>query len=371
MNRIILIGNGFDLAHGLKTGYKDFLEWILKHNSCVLKYNVFFNHLYSQQDLNQWVDIESEYFNFLIKCSRKEGLDIKQLNSEFQEIKRLLTSYLKKVNRYSIPKIKKNIVSQIEQEIYSPIDPSEISSFECREKFYNELVMLLEIKSSYQLDQFKPEKLIIKREEYKNEDYYDFFSIYRALNPKNSASLVAKLFSMDLPKFFRLPEDILFLNFNYTKTLEKLYGLKNITNINHIHGLIDESMIFGYGDEHSKEYREIERLNNDDYLEYIKSISYLNSTNYSSLSDFIGSGIFEIVIMGHSCGITDRTLLKMLFEHENCISIRPYYRVYKDKSNKIVDNYSELIKSITRIFENKILLRSKVVNKLYCKPLLK
>jgi len=28
MNRIIIIGNGFDLAHGLKTSYKDFLEWI-------------------------------------------------------------------------------------------------------------------------------------------------------------------------------------------------------------------------------------------------------------------------------------------------------------------------------------------------------
>jgi len=27
MNRIILIGNGFDLAHGLKTGYKDFISW--------------------------------------------------------------------------------------------------------------------------------------------------------------------------------------------------------------------------------------------------------------------------------------------------------------------------------------------------------
>ncbi|PKG44332.1 AbiH family protein, partial [Psychroflexus sp. MES1-P1E] len=24
MNRIVLIGNGFDLAHGMKTSYKDF-----------------------------------------------------------------------------------------------------------------------------------------------------------------------------------------------------------------------------------------------------------------------------------------------------------------------------------------------------------
>jgi hypothetical protein len=28
MNRIVIIGNGFDLAHGLKTSYRDFIEWI-------------------------------------------------------------------------------------------------------------------------------------------------------------------------------------------------------------------------------------------------------------------------------------------------------------------------------------------------------
>lgn len=27
MNRLILIGNGFDLAHGLKTSYADFINW--------------------------------------------------------------------------------------------------------------------------------------------------------------------------------------------------------------------------------------------------------------------------------------------------------------------------------------------------------
>ncbi len=27
MNRLILIGNGFDLAHGLKTSYADFIDW--------------------------------------------------------------------------------------------------------------------------------------------------------------------------------------------------------------------------------------------------------------------------------------------------------------------------------------------------------
>lgn len=30
MNRLILIGNGFDLAHGMKTSYNDFILWYLK-----------------------------------------------------------------------------------------------------------------------------------------------------------------------------------------------------------------------------------------------------------------------------------------------------------------------------------------------------
>lgn len=30
MNRLVIIGNGFDLAHGLKTSYADFLEWYKK-----------------------------------------------------------------------------------------------------------------------------------------------------------------------------------------------------------------------------------------------------------------------------------------------------------------------------------------------------
>jgi hypothetical protein len=30
INRIVIIGNGFDLAHGLKTRYEDFIDWYWK-----------------------------------------------------------------------------------------------------------------------------------------------------------------------------------------------------------------------------------------------------------------------------------------------------------------------------------------------------
>lgn len=32
-NKLVIIGNGFDLAHGLKTSYNDFIKWYL-HNIC-------------------------------------------------------------------------------------------------------------------------------------------------------------------------------------------------------------------------------------------------------------------------------------------------------------------------------------------------
>lgn len=41
MNRLILVGNGFDLAHGLKTSYKDFIDdfWEGKINK-IKYYNI-------------------------------------------------------------------------------------------------------------------------------------------------------------------------------------------------------------------------------------------------------------------------------------------------------------------------------------------
>src|SRR5690606_10775217 len=43
MNRLILIGNGFDLAHGLKTSYKDFIFWYLADCFCKVD-PYFFNY---------------------------------------------------------------------------------------------------------------------------------------------------------------------------------------------------------------------------------------------------------------------------------------------------------------------------------------
>lgn len=178
--------------------------------------------------------------------------------------------------------------------------------------------------------------------------------------------------------------NLLLLNFNYTST-DKFYSedlfsefgdKKNIINTEtiHIHGCIKDKknpIIFGFGDELDEKYKEIENKDNNEYLEFIKSMKYQNTSNYKRMLEFINSDNYQIFIFGHSCGLSDRTLLNTLFEHENCVSIKPYYYQFKDEKNNIKDNYSDIIKNISRNFNDKKSMREKVVNKEYCEPLIK
>jgi hypothetical protein len=174
-------------------------------------------------------------------------------------------------------------------------------------------------------------------------------------------------------------ETILFLNFNYTSThnfylkggYKSLYEELKIakTESIQIHGKLGNNsnpIIFGYGDEKDDEYSVIEKLNDNEYLENIKSFKYSETDNYKKLLNFINSSNYQIFIMGHSCGISDRTLLNTLFEHDNCVSIKVFYHKKEDET----DNYSDMIKNISRNFTNKATMRDKVVNKMDCEPLL-
>lgn len=111
------------------------------------------------------------------------------------------------------------------------------------------------------------------------------------------------------------PDNIMLLNFNYTRTAELYVTNRSNVTINYIHGNLSdpESVIFGYGDELDKDYPLLKEVNDDACLRNVKAINYLNSDNYRRFLDFIESGPYQVVIMGHSCGNSDRTLLNTLF----------------------------------------------------------
>ena len=97
----------------------------------------------------------------------------------------------------------------------------------------------------------------------------------------------------------------------------------------------------------------------------MKSTKYLEADNYRKLLSYIDSAPFQIYIMGHSCGNSDRTLLNTLFEHDNCVSIKPFFHRKDDGS----DNYLDIVQNISRNFTDMKKMRDRVVNKTYCEPL--
>lgn len=172
----------------------------------------------------------------------------------------------------------------------------------------------------------------------------------------------------EIPDYYLLPDQVLLLNFNYTKMADLYLPEGSAFQVNHIHGELENEnnpIIFGYGDELDEDYKTISNLNDNAYLTNIKSIRYLETDNYRRLLSFVDSAPYQIYIMGHSCGNSDRTLLNTLFEHRNCVSIKPYYHLKEDGT----DNYIEIIQNISRNFNDMQLMRDRVVNKSYCRPL--
>lgn len=70
---ILIIGNGFDLAHDLKTTYKDFLDsW-----SC--KNNLWMQHFKTRQNEelgNTWIDLETEIYSIIQSINEKTRLSL-------------------------------------------------------------------------------------------------------------------------------------------------------------------------------------------------------------------------------------------------------------------------------------------------------
>lgn len=429
MNRIILIGNGFDLAHGMKTSYKDFIDdywektieeiklprqenhfenndikinWypsnysldntyedlkssLKRENSRLTYKNRFLKIITERDDINKWVDIEDEYYRLLKETMGHPGrsrgyTNIEKLNKDFKIIQDKLAEYLKRVEKQFLEtndsKLKsiKELIGNI---VYQKLDYSNFTKIALEEESKMELELLAKDEELLDLGEIINDDLCERRINLINR-------ISKEANP--IAEVKRTLRSSTASDYFDInPENILFLNFNYTAT-DKLYNntetrdklfmrysfnrgtIPTIRSLN-IHGSINEltknPVIFGFGDELDEDYKNIENLNENKYLENIKSINYLETGNYKSLLNFIESGFYEIFIFGHSCGISDRTLLNTMFEHDNCASIRVFYHERENGS----DNYSDLVRNISRNFNDKAKMRDRVVNKRSCKKL--
>lgn len=117
----------------------------------------------------------------------------------------------------------------------------------------------------------------------------------------------------------------LIVNYNYTEIVKE-YISKNPHSYNvevlNLHGtLAEDSFIFGFGHVENEEYFKIKQSGIKEAFDGLKMYNYIRTNRYKKLLRHIGAGAFEVVILGHSCGQSDGTTLRMIFEHSNCKKI--------------------------------------------------
>ncbi|WP_455109088.1 AbiH family protein [Porphyromonas sp.] len=377
MNDIIILGNGFDLAHGLATGYKDYVRAMLidslivkggerstymdspfklsgsigksgvpasefweaaqKKNSelCELYNSVlehpkddesrFIERIIKDFENKGWVDLEETFFSILKESIAEDGIDkarIKALNKQMKELGDSLCKYLDTLQQPAPSEDIRTLFEQIKKE---------------------------QIGRAHSLSQ----QIKIAPDEARVE--------------APSMEVIDGLAGITV------------LTFNYTDTCEALY--KDTLTINtgdlpvhladyfptkgipptfiHIHGSLkeEEDIVLGYGDETTDKFRELEDANDNELTKYFKSFYYMKNPRYRQFFEVLERGPFRLHLMGHSCGLSDRVLLSSIFNHPNLEDVRIYYH---DRGEGLSD-YFQLCQNISRHFHDKHAMRRKIL----------
>lgn len=337
MNYLYLIGNGFDLAHKLPTTYQEFVfDFYLKSISTIRPRNMGdFGPIFIEKPSGNINLPNISTLSQLLQHCKRYHINIEYTNSFFEQIS----------NNYY-----KERWVDIEYEYYRNI----LSIMDDSIRFgYSENDLLKRI-IKLNTDICEIKSMLIKY--LKSIDYENIL-------------LLDSIFS-----HIRVPERLLhgqnlFINFNYTTLINRYIKPERGDEVINIHGKLDDHLddiIFGYGDEMDKNYPEIENLHINTFLDIFKSFGYLKKSHYQRLISIINSD-FEVIIMGHSCGISDRVLLNTIFTNINCKKI---HICFHEKS-KTENDFFVKTQEISRHFgsANKEEMRIRIVPFDQSKPL--
>lgn len=337
MNDLYLIGNGFDLAHGLKTSYNDFLLWYL---------NDFFKSASGKDHYeDDLLKIDRRGLPFILPSDFSSVKDISQklkdLNYKFKAKHDFLEGIIANYRDYKWVDIEYEYFEYLKLS-YSQLEKYGYSNWD------NTVEEVVQLNKCLQAIK---EKFI---------EYLQLLKITSTIENREIESVLLEATGSESKE----NGDKLFLNFNYTLTIE-LYTLKYFLRENnwiYIHGNLQNSknpIIFGYGDEMDPHYDKIENLNSNEFLKNIKSFSYFKTDNYLRVIRFIESGDFTVKVLGHSCGLSDRILLNTIFEHPNCKAIKIYYYQKSETENDYFEKTQEISRHFRASMKGK--MREKIV----------
>jgi hypothetical protein len=347
MNKLIIIGNGFDLAHGLPTSYKDFLLWLVnqafKTNQKVSDTSLF--QIDRKKKDTRYTQVEKypivfESISEFLEENRIGNFHISYKSNFFGKIIEKSSNNWVDIEREYFESLK-TIFEQTQKSILSDISGTKEKLIDLN----NSMSLIIESLALYlNSDQVK----------FPIQNPYSYYWFEELFKKEDNTVLTAK-------------EGMFILNFNYTDTIRRVFPCNSMdkmynTKLINIHGELENNknpIIFGYGDETDEYYQKFEKMNDNEFLKHMKSFSYLKTSNYRRLFELLEKGDFEVHVMGHSLGISDRLLFNHIFEHDNFQKVQLYYY---DKPNGTNDFY-EKTQELSRHFKDdaKHKMRLKVV----------
>jgi hypothetical protein len=337
MNRIIILGNGFDLANGLKTSYDHFiLNYLKKSLKSARKNNVYEDNLLKIEDayhISENLIDKTQSFQEL-----KRFAEINGVKFSYGMLINIIFEKLHLLNWVDIENIYYSLLKNIVSSKYADeIEKLNIQFTELK----NQLITYLE-----------QENQGFKYSEKSIENYFNLFSNNFEEIKTYSDNSGAKVYNQ-----------CFIINFNYTNYLSNVVKKLNPKSYKliYIHGEINDvqDIIFGFGDDTDKTYQQIEELNDNRFFEHIKSFNYLKNNYYQNIFSLIENvdEKFEVLIFGHSLGLSDRTMFSQIFNNPNLHKVKLYYHEKEDGTN----DFRSKIHEISRHFKDKGRMRLKIV----------
>ncbi|WP_053071153.1 AbiH family protein [Clostridium botulinum] len=364
---ILVIGNGFDLAHGLPTTYMDFLIFLdLMKYKYKHQYDSCFKNNYSNK-----VQVISDYIDqYLNNDSKRDEIinELKDLSSNNFWIEYFFSNDI--VKEYKDKgwidfelEISKFIqtMSRLKKESnkYNKEDLSELKPLDYVTNDVNEILIKLYEDNFITLTVYKFEDTITRLEDDLN-DLIRCLEIYLTC-------IVEKIQINIKPRSMQFTCDKV-LSFNYTNTYKRMYDddERNI-EYNYIHGKADinrdssiNNMVLGI----DEFLNETERNIDVDFIRFKKYFQRVHKETGSKYRKWLRREIFNdnhsinIKIFGHSLDVTDKDIIKELIENEfTRVTIYYYDKNVHAKqisnlvkiigSKKLIEYTDELNKKIT------------------------
>lgn len=318
---ILILGNGFDLAHGLKTRYTDFLDYWRKNNGLD---NVWLKHFVNRQKQlgDKWIDLEEEIYNVIKEVNKSTN----RYNKNFVSVLYIFSRYYDK--NFDLSKISNGFSESPNRDItdekeYEFLDING-EEFFCYFKTYKGLINFL-------YDQLR--------------DFTKQFNKYLSSKILPNIGIKEYEFNLSKDKIIRV------LNFNYTNTYEELYATHSIyaeTNPNYVyvHGKVCDSsdcdLVLGTqsfsNEEIDVEFNVFKKHNQrhrygtiEEYQDLLKELKDKRR---------IIEPTFHVI--GHSLDDADHNILRHIFKVRENSTINIYYH-NQEALERLINNITEII----------------------------